>query len=641
MDFTTLLARSSDRAQSSRESSDKMTILITIITPTVGCRHLRKLLQSLNELEGLRKLFEIEHFVVVDNAPIHSVKANTYINEIAPARGIRRYIWNIPFGSGEGNYKGHRIYAGISQFVNGKYTLFLDDDNYLHPFHIMEFLKEIPRDYDWQYSLREIVDQEDRNICLDQCESLGHLAPVYYDPSGKSHLIDTNCYFIKSEVLKEISPIWNRPAGYNGGDPDRLLGQLLMTRYPKYRCTREYSVAYRVGTEGGGGVSPELFKKGNPIVSARFGSPKSPWTLWEKPILYLIHFNRQQTKRMVERIYSRERDAETAFKQWQLNLFDSSEIRDRYIIMNAYSSQFIPSGSVIWIHMCNPGDLPREIMERGDLNKILYTIESPNIRHQLQWNDAEFLSKYITKVITYWNWGQSNAGGRYPYYPFIHRCDMQNPEYRRLIDQVSKKEGNREKSVAILLENRSFEQSYQINGVHLRAQDALRRKAVLSIAKFLPVVCYGDSWRELGELGELGTGKITVRETPSRFLDQDMTIEYYGKHYFAIVIENCDAVGYVSEKIYDVWMTSGIPIYYGNIDDRLRDFLGRDIPIDKMMIDMKKIGVENIGDYMSELYVDEIEEMQALIETYKERILERVGIREYAKMITQTVDSMI
>jgi hypothetical protein len=613
-----------------------MPTLITIITPTVGSPHLRKLLQSLNELEGLGNLYEIEHFVVVDNAPIHSVKANTYINEISPIKGVQRYVWNIPFSSGAGNYKGHRIYAGISQMVNGEYTLFLDDDNYFHPFHIMGFLKEISHDYDWQYSLREIVDQEDRHICLDQCESIGHLAPVYYDPSGKSHLIDTNCYFIKSRVLKEISPIWNRPAGYNGGDPDRLLGQLLMTKYTKYRCTRQYSVAYRVGGEGGGGVSPDLFKKGNPIVSARFGSPKSPWTLWEKPILYLIHFNRIQTQKMIERIYSGERDAETAFKQWQLNLFDASNIRDRYIIMNAYTARYIPSGSFIWIHMCNPGELPKEILEREDLVKILYTIESPNIRHQAQWNNANFLSKYFTKVVTYWNWGQDQT--RYLYYPFIHRCDMQNPEYRRLIDRVSKKGLDREKSVAILLENRAFEQSYQINGVELRAQDALRRKAVLSIAKFLPVVCYGDSWKGIGELG---VGKIMVRETPSRFLDQDMTIEYYGKHYFAIVIENCDAVGYVSEKIYDVWMASGIPIYYGNIDDRLRDFLGRDIPIDKMMIDMKKIGVENIGDYMSELYVDEIDEMQALIEEYKEHILERVGIQEYAKIITQTVDQII
>lgn len=625
------------------------TTQITIITPTIGCRHLRKLLQSLNELEGLGKMFELEHFVVVDNAPLHSAKANTQINEIAPARGIKRYVWNIPYGSGTGNYKGHRIYAGISQFVNGKYTLFLDDDNYLHPFHIMGFLKENAIDYDWQYSLREIVDQEDQHICLDQCESLGHLAPIYYDPSGKSHLIDTNCYFIKSEVLKEISPIWNRPAGYNGGDPDRLLGQLLMTKYTKYRCTREYSVAYRVGAEGGGGVLPELFKKGNPIISMRFGSPMSPWTLWEKPILYLIHFNPLQTEKMIERIYngngngnrSQGMDANTAFKQWQLNLFDCSDIRDKYIIMDAYNSRFIPSGSVVWIHMCNPGELPKEILERGDLTKILYTIESPNVRHQAQWNDAGFLSKYFTKVITYWNWGQGlgEDQNRYQYYPFIHRCDMQNPGYRQLIDRVTKRGDARGKSVAIVLENRTFEQSYQINGVELRAQDALRQKAVLSIAKYIPVVCYGDSWKGIEGMGP-GNAKITVRETPSRFLDQDMTIDYYGKHYFAIVIENCDATGYVSEKIYDVWMASGIPIYYGNIDDRLRDFLGRDIPIGRMMIDMKKIGVENIGDYMSELYVDEIEEMQRLIEKYKERILERVGIREYAKMIIQTVGNI-
>ena len=644
-----------------------MPILITIITPTMGSPHLRKLLQSLNELEGLGRNYEIEHFIAVDNAPVYGIKVNTMLNEVTAAKGIERYLWNIPFSSGAGNYKGHRIYAGISQFVNGEYTLFLDDDNYFYPRHILNFLEKgkgydrgidrngpiIPDvddsllpsapfqgakkvDYDWQFSLREIVDEEDRSICPDQCESLGHLAPVYYDKSEKpSHLIDTNCYFIKSRVLKEISTIWNRPAKYDGGDPDRLLGQLLMMRYPKYRSTREHTVAYRVGN-GDGGVSPDLFLKGNQIVSGRFGL-QSAWGLWKKPIIYLIHFNPQQTQRIIERIYSGNRDAETGFKQWQLNLFDCEEIRDKYLILDAYRARFIPSGSVVWIHMCNPGDLPREIMERGDLNKILYTIESPNIRHQAQWNDADFLSKYFTKVITYWDWNQGldQSGRRYQYYPFIHRCDMHNPGYRQLINQVCRGGGkeNREKSAAIVLENRAFDEKYQINGIELRAQDALRKKAVKSIAKFLPVVCYGDSWKGIGKESQ----KISVRETPSRFLDKDMTIDYYKKHYFAIVIENCDAVGYVSEKIYDVWMASGIPIYYGNIDDRLRDFLGRDIPIDKMMIDMKKIGVENIGDYISELYVDEIEEMRALIEAHKERILENVGIREYAKMIIQTI----
>ena len=636
-------------------------LIITIITPTVGSPHLRKLLHSLNELEGLEKIYKIEHFIAVDNAPVHGIKVNTIVNEVAATKGIERYLWNIPFSSGAGNYKGHRIYAGISQFVNGEYTLFLDDDNYFHSRHILNFLEKDGRSYDWQFSLREIVDEEDRSISFDQCESLGHMSPVYYDRSDKpSHLIDTNCYFIKSGVLKEISHIWNRPAKYDGGDPDRLLGQLLMMRYPKYRSTREHTVAYRVSGRGdGSGVSPQLFIKGNRIVTEKF-KVSNIWGLWEKPIIYLVHFNPQQTKRMVERIYSKDRDAKTGFKQWQLNLFDCEEIRDKYIILDAYRARFIPAGSVVWIHMCNPSDLPREIMERGDLNKILYTIESPNIRHQAQWNDAGFLSKYFTKVITYWGWNQGfDQSGRYQYYPFIHRCDMRNPGYhqlcldysnlqscsasRQLINQVCGEGGgkeSREKSVAILLENRTFEEKYQINGVELRAQDALRQKAVLSISRFIPVICYGASWKGIEDMGiETGT-KIKVRETPSRFLDQDMTIEYYGKHYFTIVIENCDAVGYVSEKIYDVWMVSGIPIYYGNIDDRLRDFLGRDIPIDKMMIDMKKIGVENIGDYMSELYVDEIEEMQALIEEYKERILERVGIREYAKMVIQTVGNI-
>ncbi len=652
-----------------------MPLLITIITPTIGSRHLRKLLQSLNDLDGLGNLFEIEHYIAIDHSGIHGIRVNTQLNEVAPRKGISRYVWNIPIHSGTGNYKGHRIYAGISQFVNGEYTLFLDDDNYLHPPHILNFLQGlgVKSQYDWQFSLREIVDSaEGKHICFDQCESLGHLSPVYYDNSGQSYLIDTNCYFIKSEVLKEISPIWNRPAKYNGGDPDRLLGQLLMTRFPKYRCTREHTLAYRVGTgtgcgDGGGGVSPELFLKGNQIVATRFGVKNSD-KIWQKPALYLIHFNPTQTQRILQRIYSGKRDAECAFQQWQLNLFDCKEIQDQYVILDAYKARYIPSGSVVWIHMCNPGELPVSILERNDLKKILYTIESPNIRHQAQWNDAGFLSKYFTRVITYWDGvlGLGKEMGRdYQYYPFIHRCDMSNPAYMQLMDgsRKQKEREGREKSVMILLENRPFQESYQINGITLHAQDALRKEAVQEIAKYFPVVCYGDSWKLLdGDkttcdqsahqaiqgLKARGSENeprlrsdlhIRVKETGSRFLDQDKTIDYYQKHYFAIIIENCDAIGYVSEKIYDAWMASCIPIYYGNIDDRLRTFLGEEIPIDKMMIDMRKIGVKNIGDYMSELYVDEIEEMQTLIRQYKERILDRVGIRSYAQLVVETVEN--
>ncbi len=602
-------------------------MLITIITPTIGSEHFKKLLQSINEQHGLNELFSIEHFIVIDNSPVFQSKTNTILNEVSEKNGIKRYIFNIPFSSGAGNFKGHKIYSSIPQFSNGEYIIFLDDDNFLKEDHIINFVNLIKnKNYDWLYSLRSIVNKENKIICDDNCESLGYLNPVYYNKN--SYLIDTNCYFVKNEIIKKICGLWNKKAEYNDNDPDRIFGKILMSNFLNYECTKEHTLCYRTHEIKDSiiGVSSKLFIEGNKEIHKTYGIE----TVWQLPVLYLAHFDEAHTEMIINRIYNKNKDS-IGFKQWQLNLFD--DLANKLCIKNAYTSPFIPTGSIIWTHMCNYESLPLKLFERKDIYKVLYTIESPNIRHQAQWN-KDFLAKNFDIILTYWTDLFKVRDYNTIYFPFVHRLDFNNKSDMELINNVKKSP-----SACIVLENRNLEGNYKINDITLEAQDSKRALVVEEISKHLKVHCYGSSWQNfVTKKNENGNHNLIFESTESRFLDTDKTIDYYNKHMFTIILENCNATGYVSEKIYDAWMVSSIPIYYGNFNEQIEKYFGEDIPIHKMMININKIGIENIGTYISELYVDEIEELLENINKYKQKVLEKVSINSYNKEVLKIID---
>ncbi len=603
---------------------------ITIITPTIGSNYLKKLLESINYQHKLNELFFINHFIVIDNSPINQIKTNTILNSVNEKEGIKRHIFHIPFSSGEDNYKGHKIYSAIPQFVEDEYVIFLDDDNYLEEKHIYNFVKiNNKKKYDWTYSLRNIVDSENNFICNDYCESLGFLHNVFYQKNV--HLIDTNCYFIKTSILKKIAHIWNRKAQYNNNDPDRIFGNLLMNEYPNYVCTQENTLCYRVRDDNSG-VNKNLFLQGNKIMLEKYGIEN----ICTYQPLYIAHFDEKNTEHIIQRIYEivKKKDTLTnvlniSFKQWQLNLLDC--IGTKVLCINAYTAKYIPSNSICLVHMCHKENLPKNILSRNDIYKILYTIESPNIRHQEQW-DLQFFEKNFDIIITYWESIFEKRNFNTIYHPFVYRLTNYEYDMKYINDDTS----NKMKSACILLENRDFSNTYKINDVELHACDYMRKIVVKNISNIMKVYCYGKSW-ENWVLNE-NNKNIIYQETESRFLDKDKTIDYYNIHYFSIILENCDAIGYVSEKIFDAWMVSSIPIYYGNFNERLKKFIGEDIPIDEMMIDVKKIGIENIGKYLDEIYLDEIEKIQENIKKYKKRVFEKVGIQKYNEKIIEVID---
>jgi hypothetical protein len=580
-------------------------MLFTIITPTTGNYKLKVLLESLNN-QKINNEITIEHYIVIDG-PEFKNKTNDILENVISVHN--RFIFELPFNTGNDNYFGHKIYASISQLSRGDYVLLLDEDNWLDVDHIQNYYNILKKNnLQWCFSLRKIVSNEGEYLCNDNCESLGFLHNSFYNP--EIYMIDTNCTCVSRDIVIKISNIWNKKGFNTNDDPDRIYSRILMDNFKKYDCTYEYSVNYRVANRQNS-VKSEMFIKGNNIILEKFGGV-IPWKNANR--LVVVHFNKDNTEKIIKRIYSTNKES-IAFKQWQLNILDC--MGDKFV-MSGYNKH-IPSGSKIIIHMCNPDELPKALLERKDIEKILYTIESPNIRHQEQW-DLGFMLNNFTKIATYWK-SLLDISNQFnnciSYFPFIHRFDFNNPKDIECIIENN----NIKKNVCIILEKRDIHKDYKINGVGLKSQDYLRWEYAKYLGKRL--YCYGKTWEEHAEL-------INYCETKNRFLDQERVIDIMKDYTFALIIENCNADGYVSEKLYDALTVGCIPLYYGNNNKKLG------IPED-CFIDITHISPRELPILIDNIDINFIEMFRKNI--YKKRmdILKRVSVNEYNKFLSNSL----
>ena len=576
--------------------------MISIITPTIGRDVFQETLESINQQTVS---CDIHHYIVIDNAPENLSKVERVLEKVICAPNVKRFIISLPFCSGKNKYNGHKIYASIPQFIETEYLCFFDDDNIMMPDHLETCLRTLRKgDLDWCYTLRTCFDTE--NEIDDNGESLGHLQNILLHP--ENYLIDTNLYFVKTNIAQNVCFVWNGRCNYDLNDPDRLFAKTLMANFQKYDCTMKKTVKYRLNWG-----QMNWFVRCNKSYKNTFD-----WDYLKKPILYIVHFDAEQTFKILDRIYFKKSNDSVCFKQWNLNFFD--RLKDHFFLKSAYHSPYIPSGSNVLVHMCFPNKLP-SLLERKDINKILFTYESPNIRHQQQWS-KQFLEKYFTRVITYWD--DLKLDIPVDYFPFIHRLDMENENDMNFICD------NEDKGISacICLENRPFNDYYEINGVRLKAQDNMRKVVVCQMSKLMPVYCYGESWNE-SDFSQYRNVKCI--KTPNRFLDADTPIDYYKKHQFTIIIENCNARGYVSEKLYDALMVGSIPVYMGNIDNKLKFFFD-DIPILDMIVPIEEIyKIKNPAFVKSR--IDNIQK-------YKMELLSRVSVTNYANFMNQYISRM-
>ena len=230
----------------------------TVIIPTTGSPEVKLAVESV-----LNQSHPTTCYIVIDGD--ENVEKTLEVLD-STINDERVQICSLPINVGAKGFYGHRVYAAFTHLIDTEYVAYLDQDNWLYRSHVENCIKTInSRNLDWCYSLRQIYNKQGKMVAFDDCESLG-IWPTYH---GQHH-IDTNCYFIKTDVAIKLSSVW-----HGGWGQDRVFLQAITKHFPKFYCTGEYSTCYRV--DGGqGSVTAEFFENGNKIMNEKYNGV-FPW----------------------------------------------------------------------------------------------------------------------------------------------------------------------------------------------------------------------------------------------------------------------------------------------------------------------------------------------------------------------------
>jgi len=229
----------------------------TVILPTTGAPELRTALESV-----LNQTYDTTCYVVIDGDKF-TPKARTILSDYLGNKKLK--VCELPLNVGANGFYGHRVYAAFTHLINTDYVLYLDQDNWFDKNHVESCVNTIQKtNSDWCYSLRKIY-KENELICTDDCESLGKWECF----QGYPH-IDTSSYCLKTKVAVLLAQVW-----HGGWGQDRVFYSALKQYLPKYECTRDYTLNYRVGGNEGS-VKPEFFLAGNKIMNDKYNG-EFPW----------------------------------------------------------------------------------------------------------------------------------------------------------------------------------------------------------------------------------------------------------------------------------------------------------------------------------------------------------------------------
>jgi hypothetical protein len=138
------------------------------------------------------------------------------------------------------------------------------------------------------------------------------------------------------------------------------------------------------------------------------------------------------------------------------------------------------------------------------------------------------------------------------------------------------------------------------------------------------ITVYGKGWSDFpGDVKKGNPTKAPREKGHNIDLIKDFT--------FNLVIENCDADGYVSEKIYDSLVAGAIPLYYGNNNSRV------DIPTD-LYIDISKFRDGKVlQKYLDSLSDTEIANFQQRITEARSTLLTKVSQEAFRQRVGRVV----
>lgn len=572
-----------------------------VVTATVGTSYLPRCLDSVQ----VQTLPGVEHVVVVDG-PQH---ADT-VYDMVDAHRLRHpiHVMVLPFNVGHSGWCGHRVYASVPFLLDADYVAFLDEDNFVDADHYEQLQKRVLADsLNWSFSLRKIVDTHGDFVALDNCESLGNFCHSVM--GWNDVLVDTSCYYLTTDVARAVAQQWmHQTRSTTGVEADRSVTTFLL-RHPTFKGAGvpRHSLNYVVGRSASS-VTAKFFVDGNQVLRYDFAA---------RPTVYVFHFNAEKTQQFLLSMYKDDRSY--ALDEWQMTLLRG--LRHTFNLVNGYAMQpFLPSGALVYVSMCHLNDLPIETLKRTDITRILYTIESPNIRHQQQWS-AEFLSNFFDHVLTYW---ESLLQAHPEWTTFCphntHHLDFDNAHDLALLHTPSRPVN---RDVVMVLERRDLKGEYSINGVKLTCLDPLRQTYVEDLSD---ITVYGIGWGHFKK-----NPRLKVGHTKHRSLDDRTTVDILKDYTFVLIVENTTAEGYVSEKIYDAFVAGCIPLYYGNNNDRVG------IPRD-MYIDISNFPTSAaLQEHLDSLSLEDIAALRRVVLEKREAVLHNVSTQAFAETFEKVI----
>lgn len=541
-------------------------MLLCVITPSTGDP---RVLRAIKSVDGLG----IRHMIVADGPEAARKLAKLgVVPSLCLPEAVGKHGWNA-----------HRVYGALPWLTNSKYVTFLDEDNFF--VNLDGWLNfTLLHDLEWSCCLRNVYDTFGNFVAHDTFESIGALA--------RDGFVDTNCYMLKRDVAIQCSVAWNRPFRLSPLEADGVLYNTLMERFPtKMKVYPKYCLNYVAGSTPSS-VKPSFFEKNVAL-------PK------EK--IFIFHFNKHATQLLFE-------GEGSVFDEWSLRIYD--DFMQTHTAYNGYTQEFVPANSICVFTLCHASDLPRHIIDRRDIKKILFAFESPNIRHTEQW-DVRYLNHFDV-VLSYWD----HVAAWPSVIPSPQFCHPATKE-----DYVENESFARD--VCIVLENRGTVGEYTVCNRRLNCLDALRGQYAYGLAnRGVNVTAYGTLWEARDKLRVGDCGEYTrANGNPHQLLK---------RHTFAIIVENCDAEGYVSEKIFDAFCAGCIPLYYGNLNHL--------VTVDSdMYVDLKKDF--NVADDTSSLrrlsaYLQTIDvpQMKSRILQGRDAVMAQISSRRFANLLDNAME---
>ena len=229
---------------------------VAIVTPTIGSEHLVRCVDSVDK----QTYSDLTHYVFIDGEQSEL----SVIDKIEGATKVKKIVLEENVGKG---WYGHRVYSACSFLVNADVICYLDEDNWYEPNHVEKLVNKIKQGNDWAYSLRKIYDKDGNFLCNDDCESLGKW-PVYFN--GEVFHIDTSSFAIRRDIAVRIGHAW-----YGQWGADRQFFSALKNHFPKFDCSNEYTMCYRLDGNPNS-VTHEFFEKGNAVSTEKYPT-NFPW----------------------------------------------------------------------------------------------------------------------------------------------------------------------------------------------------------------------------------------------------------------------------------------------------------------------------------------------------------------------------